>query len=213
MRTCVLFLFFIMTFLSFAQNASRTIRAGVVPYQLFSRSSGLYIGVEKNHFSVEYRPTYTFSQEWSIIENFSSGADIAYHQGINNNFLIDLNTSTHFRFLLIQRTWWYNNKFLPVDNQPSAKNEVLRTNMSALIAGGGAGMELYWDLSKKVSDLRLYIDLSLSYLKGKRKVMNSSFSSYYGIPGSYNRTMLLGNFTIGFEIGSRKTKIFEEPTD
>jgi len=187
-----------------AQSFSNTdtdkyVRFGIVPFQLPTRSVGVYFGVNKPSSHWEYRPTYTipFKDALFIIKN-----DFFFFQGINNHIILKFNENrnVHSRLLLIQRTWWYNNKYFSVDNITSSKSLVLRANQSCLINGVGIGGDFYWDFSENNFNGNFFISLSASYLYGKRKILSIP-DPHLGIKSSYDRQMFLVNVSFGIELG------------
>ena len=180
-------------------DTNKYIRFGIVPFQLPTRSVGVYFGVNNPRYHWEYRPTYTvpFNTAFLSLPN-----DFFFFQGINNNLILKFNENqnVHSRLLLIQRTWWYNNKYFSVDNIPSSKNQVLRTNQSCLINGFGIGGDFYWDFSSNNFNGNYFISISGSYLYGQRRII-SDLSTYPGMKKRYDRNMLLINVSFGIELG------------
>jgi hypothetical protein len=180
-------------------DTNKYIRFGVVPFQLPTRSVGVYFGVNKPSSHWEYRPTYTipFKDALFIVKN-----DFFFFQGINNHIILKFNENrnVHSRLLLIQRTWWYNNKYFSIDNITSSKSLVLRANQSCLINGVGIGGDFYWDFSENNFNGNFFISLSASYLYGKRKILNIP-DPHLGIKSSYDRQMFLVNVSFGIELG------------
>lgn len=185
-------------------DTNKYLRIGIVPYQLFARSAGLYISIKKPTSYWEYRPTFTipFTKNHSVPYLLDLDYDTYHYHGINNNFVLKFNDSqnTHTRLLLIQRTWWYKNNRIPADNVVSSKQQTLYINQSALINGLGMGLDFYWDFSDGDLDRNFFITLSGSYLYGKRYL---NFNSQYFKNEVVEVNKVVLNFTLGFEFGSR----------
>src|ERR1700752_717391 len=124
-------------------GSNRYFRIGVIPYQFLSRSSGIYFNYEFKKYMVEYRLTYTYATNYFY---FAGGPfnrqDVYFFQGINNNFIFirRVNKTFDIGFMLIQKSWWYNTEWVPVDvNSPAGTDWEQRksTNMFGL----GAGIE------------------------------------------------------------------------
>lgn len=183
-------------------DTNKYVRFGIVPFQFPTRSVGVYFGVNKPNSHWEYRPTYTIPLYNRGV--YGAKQDFLHYQGINNHIILKFteNQNVHTRLLLIQRTWWYNNQYLTVDNIPSSKNLVLRSHQSALINGGGIGWDSYWDFSKNRFNGNFFLSISASYLYGKRKILDK-FDPNFGIKNSYVRQMVLINVSFGLELGCR----------
>lgn len=185
-------------------DTCKLIRVGIIPYQLFGRSAGMYFSIKKPNSYWEYRPTYTFAftKNHSVPYILDLDYDTYHYHGINNNFILKFNDSrnVHTRLLLIQRTWWYNNNRIPADNVVSSKQQTLYINQSALINGLGFGLDFYWDFSDGDLDRNFFITLSGSYLYGKRHL---NYNSQYFKNEVVEVNKIVLNFTIGFEFGSR----------
>lgn len=184
------------------QDTAKYIRFGIVPYQLLSRGSGLYVSIKKPNSYWEYRPTFTFATNLKAL--FLPTSDHFFYQGVNNNFVLKFydGRNVHTRLLLIQRTWWYNNKYFEVDNVPGSREMVLRAKQSSLINGGGMGADFYWDQSSYNFDCNVYLSLSGSYLWGKRHAYADPMLQ---LPEYYAASIFVFNLTFGVEIGYRKS--------
>jgi hypothetical protein len=180
-------------------DTNKYIRFGVVPFQLPTRSVGVYFGVNKPSSHWEYRPTYTipFKDALFIVKN-----DFFFFQGINNHIILKFNENrnVHSRLLIIQRTWWYNNKYFSVDNITSSRDMVARSHQSCLINGGGIGGDFYWDFSSDHFNGNYFFSTSISYLYGKRKLDDTS-NPALGTIKSFDRNMFLVNVSFGIELG------------
>lgn len=180
-------------------DTNKYIRFGIVPFQLPTRSVGVYFGVNNPHYHWEYRPTYTIpiNTAYMFLAN-----DFFFFQGINNQIVLKFNENrnVHSRLLLVQRTWWYNNKYFSVDNVTSSKNMVMRTHQSCLINGGGIGGDFYWDFSENHFNGNFFISSSISYLYGRRK-LDDTTNPALGLQKSFARQMVLINISIGLEFG------------
>lgn len=180
-------------------DTNKYIRFGIVPFQLPTRSVGVYFGVNKPRYHWEYRPTYTFpiNTAYMFLPN-----DFFFFQGINNHIILKLNENrnVHSRLLLIQRTWWYNNKYFTIDNVTSSREQAGRTHQSALINGGGIGGDFYWDFSKNHFNGNIFFSTSISYLYGKRK-LDDTTNPALGTIKSFDRNMFLVNVSFGIELG------------
>lgn len=182
-----------------AQSGGKSVRIGLVPYQLLARSSGVYVSfkTEKSYF--EYRPTYTYCTNYQSM--FQPKADFFFFRGINQNLVFKFNNNTlpHTRFLLIQRTWCYNNKYFEIDNIISSKSQVLRRNQSALVNGGGLGLEFFRAARFGAQyGVEAYVTLSGSYMKGYRKILN--YQPIIDGDQIRKREFLIFNFALGIKI-------------
>jgi hypothetical protein len=86
---------------------------GIIPYQLLSRSSGIYIRYDFKGIGIEYRPTYTYTTNVFIQGALlASYADNFCFQGINNSlsFYFPLKHKTKIGIMLSYKYWWYNNQ-------------------------------------------------------------------------------------------------------
>lgn len=93
---------------------------GIIPYEVLSRSSGLYIGYDFKNISLEYRPTYTYATNLNVSGIGLFNNDNWSFQGINNSIILykPLNRRTKIGTIISYKYWWHNK--LSIDNNASS---------------------------------------------------------------------------------------------
>lgn len=172
---------------------------GIIPYQLFSRSSGIYCGLSKGKIGLEYRPTYTYATNyWSMFMS-SSHKDWFYFKGINNNLLITLVVEESINISLIggYKYWWYNKQTIKKENG-------LNETKSSKIEGFAVGMEVSFEVGNR-DDFLFFFNSTYNKYNGTTTLYGNSGTGYKTpIKKPYRYEIL--SYAFGVKIGL-KTKI------
>ena len=182
---------------------------GIIPYQLFSRSSGLYVGYNFNaHYSLEYRPTYTFSELFGKkIFIIPAGYDWNSYTGINNALLILRNAGKlRYGLLLGYKYWWYNSIWMPADNGYSKGSpSYYEERRSSIISGPTAGFDFDVDISRKNIESAVFFNITSTIFDGKTiyyEAPHSCVSNTY--PKTERISHLWLNIALGLKFGYRR---------
>lgn len=190
-------------------DTSRYLHIGIIPYQILSRSTGIYIGMDlKKKSALEYRLTYTCATKFVY---YAGGDDNYFFQGINNTFLYIHHLTDGFAlgFMALQKSWWYDTQWVAVDiNSPAGTS--LEQLKSTKLFGVGAGLELMSNLNTKPerkTDILLFVNISGTEFFGRsniyaRRGFGGNPNEVY--PKSENVTLFHPILTFGFKLGFRK---------
>ncbi len=162
-----LFLFFCFGSM-LGQDSARFLRMGIIPYQLFSRSTGAYVGYDLNRWaSLEYRPTYTIATGY-INSSWSDDNTIFYYQGINNNLIMHLKLSEKWKigFMAGYRYWWFNQQRILANGYATWESFGPKELESGNKSGFFGGIEFVKYIGDEKSDAALFINFSLTKFSG-----------------------------------------------
>lgn len=196
---------------------------GIIPYQLLTRSSALYVRYDFKKMSLEYRPSYTYATNINQQQIFPVFFyyDNFYFQGINNSLILYFPThkATKIGLMLSYKHWWHGIKSIDSDNSEfsgKADSYYLKENRSTVMNGFGAGLEFsYQRVNRKHFDANFFWNASLTYFVSHSYVYSGSESSQFvGNPNypqkTYPYTETKGrtyfNVTCGFKLGYKKSK-------
>lgn len=170
------------------------LKFGVIPYQVFGRSSGAYIGFSNKKLSLEYRYFYTYATNY--YPPHSGNFAKFFYAGDNHNLLFTFyrKESVSFAVLAGYKSWSFSNKSVPLYDIYSMR----RT--SSHVQGFCAGFEYSKDLSKKKFHGEFFMGLSYSHLSG-------SYEYYgYGIQDGWqkhSRDYNMVHLAVGSKLGGR----------
>ena len=185
---------------------SRCLRIGVIPYQFFARSSGVYFSYDLKQVEIEYRGFYTYAT--NVTSMFSPGTyDNFYYRGTNNALLISHSGhASKWAIMAVFRYWWYNNKWLPVEGISSWSSYSWSQRKSGNLLGIGLGIEYCKELSENAFHAAFFVNASVTYCETTHIIYEESG----GAPPHYRSPRTeLGNKThlsiaLGFKLGYQK---------
>ncbi|HEX7413217.1 MAG TPA: hypothetical protein VF411_04155 [Bacteroidia bacterium] len=201
-------------------DTSNYFHIGIIPYQVLTRSSGIYIRYDFKKFAIEYRPTYTYATNLVpgensppiLYENF-------YFQGINNSFLFyrPRPDKTKIGFIFSYKHWWHST--LPIYNDlsvipsKSLSGAYLIENKSTVMNGICTGVE-FMSCNRKYNrfDCNFFFDATITGFIVQSQVYsayaaNYGFSRYFNLlsyPYDQTKFRFYFNITAGFKFGYRK---------
>ena len=197
-------------------ESDRYLHVGIIPYQLLTRSSGLYMRYDFKQMSLEYRPTYTYAFNFAT-DQFTGGILPIYYdnftfQGINNSLLFFKPLkSSEIGFIVSYKHWWHGNQSIDNDKSDFGHGEVIFKEIKSTYMNGlGAGVEYTHDFSNNHFDCGFFLNTTITDFIAHSHVV--SFDSG-NIPPSYSyrtypyyetKNRVYVNVTAGFKFGYRK---------
>lgn len=191
------------------------IHFGVIPYQILSRSSGLYFSYKINDlFSVEYRPTYTYATRYYNNRWWPNGLnfDWFFYNGINNNFLffLKMNPSWKVGVLLGYKYWWYQNNWIYTGREYGYGGYV-NERRSSNISGPQVGLEFQKDIGADNFDATFFVNASVTFFNGTATAYEANLTgtssgsyNYNQYPATTSIYLSWFNIAAGFKVGYRK---------
>lgn len=195
----------------------KCVHFGIIPFQFLTRSSGLYLRYDLKKFSLEYRPTYTYTVLVNPMDAFSHYYDNPFFQGVNNSFIFYFPTQkrTQIGLMLTYKHWWHDIE--PIENDKfydsyKSNDPHLVEMRSTVMDGFGAGLEFaYYFKVHKDYDFNFFWNASFTYFNSFSHVYSiyTPYTNYYstGLP-TYPYTETKGRFylnaTCGFKFGFKK---------
>lgn len=179
---------------------------GVIPYQILTRSTGIYAGFNCKWFSVEYRPTYTIPTRALDMGYWST--NWFHYQGINNYLFIyptiGIKKKWKLGFVFGYKYWWFG-----IQDVHSGVEYQQRSLASSEMSGFCGGIELKKDLSRRNFDCSFFFNVMVTAFK----VTTIYYESYYaGVANSQVHAPIVYkgdrgplNITCGFKLGYRKS--------
>jgi hypothetical protein len=199
------------TKIAIQRDTNRYLRFGLIPYQIFSRSSGVYLGLDLKGVRIENKFLYTY--ETSYEPNGYApliSRDNWYYKGFNNYFSLYRNSGKvakkELGIILVYRFWWYNNRRVG----EYARDWSTWAVKSSSAQGFGGGLCYNADLSKGSFDfnffmdgtLTFFIDNQIIYSTGSNSRLPPFYNETFPYHTSYNKIHL--NYTFGLKFGYRK---------
>jgi hypothetical protein len=187
------------------RDTNRYFSFGVIPYQLFSRSSGGYISFKfKNRFSVDYRYTYTFATEHLTDLTIHSKF---FYRGDNHTLALTYHGKTQggaWSLLFGYKHWWFSNKYIPLEGEPlwSSFSEPFGSS-SANIRGINFGLEYSRDLSGEKFHCVLFMNFSVTEFKGKMSGYSPDSNKFMPVYNEYDYSAEMFHASVGFKFGGR----------
>lgn len=185
-------------------DTTQYIRFGIIPYQVLSRSFGIYVGMDLKKVSFEYRTTYTYATRF--LTALIGPYDRFYTEGINNTLVIyPSGYRGKFGVMVVHRYWGYYNEWIYRERISLYSSYAFRERKTSVMNGIGLGVEYSKDLSIKKLDLAFFCNLQIT-----RFVVNSEVyeGDLKGQSLNYPRTEHYNRFdvgiAVGFKIGLRK---------
>lgn len=194
-------------------NEVRYFHIGIIPYQLLSRSSGIYIRYDLKNIGIEYRPTYTYATNVFVKGMFPDYEDNFCYQGINNSLAVyfSLKPKTKIGVMLSYKYWWYYNQSITREYVSRGSTWGNTETESAYMKGIGFGVEMMHDISAyKNLDLTFFYNASLTYFNAYSTIYSYSSYGYYSpplygsLPQNVASTQIQPTITCGLKIGYRK---------
>ena len=190
---------------------------GIIPYQLLTRSSGLYVRYDFKNISVEYRPTYTYAFP-KVTDQVTGDPspiyyDNYYFQGINNSFVFyKLLKQNRVGFIISYKYWWHGNQSIYNDVSSYAHDDPdFKEVKSTYMNGIGMGAEYTHDFSNAHFDCSFFANATVTNFIAQSHVVSLDGGSNIP-PSAYNQTYpydetkdrFYVNITAGFKFGYRK---------
>jgi hypothetical protein len=192
-------------------------RVGLIPYQVFSRSSALYYeqALRKN-FSIEFRLGYTYSQP-SVESHYE------YDLAVRGYFLYSGENGMlaycgrvrrmKFSMFVAQRYWTYTNVWLPCADAQFAYQTHYLEQKSSYLFGLGIGFGFEVDLLKRSKHLDAAFFANASFIQCW---IHDTFTDARGdnlpqqgllpiFPRQDDRLTLQPSIGMGFKIGFKKS--------
>jgi hypothetical protein len=191
---------------------------GIIPYQILTRSSGIYVRYDYKKFGFEYKPTYTFATNLApnsfspplFFENF-------YFQGINNSIVLygQFKHRTKIGLMLSYKHWWHGKEAI-YNTQSLISGEDtypwLIETKSTIMNGFGIGIELIHDFSRENFDFSFFYNVSITEFTAYSHVYSADSYNFAGLsllqqhtyPYTETNYNLYFNITAGFKFGYRK---------
>lgn len=193
------------------EDALRYYRLGIIPYQFFSRSSGVYAGIDFEQISLEGRLTYTYETDY-VSTFMPFPYDKFYYSGINGAILIGpaKNRGVKVSGMLIYRNWHYYNKWVFADGISTWSSYSYQELKSSVLNGYGFGLDLSWNLSKSNFEIVAFTNLSWTICDIGRDVYEVNRGNNVPPGTQYPRrefdSKIYGALAAGFKFGWRKVR-------
>jgi len=189
----------------------RYFHVGIIPYQLFSRSSGFYIGYDFKHIALEYRPTYTFATNLDVSGLNLFNNDNWYFRGINNSLVLykPLSPRTKIGAIVTYRYWWHDKVSVENNISSHAYNDpYFKESKSAYMSGIGMGVEFLHSLTLNHFEVSVFANASITVFETRTHLLSYDGGNYkpenVTYPSDQTSSVFHPNITGGLKIGYRK---------
>lgn len=162
--------------LSVSQDLDRSIRFGVIPYQICSRGPALYFSKDFIKSSIELRPSYTIATNWVTVF-FPTKHDKYFFRGINLQVLFDKRrTKKYFPKLITGlRYWWYDKQYVYSElDVPVYSSYAKMEYKSKWKVGFMAGIEIDKQFDFDSFDFAIFLNGGVNFFEGKEYLHNTA---------------------------------------
>lgn len=190
----IFFLLLLISGILRAQDTARYISAGLIPYQFFSRSTGVFVSYREGRKAFEFRPTYTIPTGY-VNDFIGIPHDRFLYRGVNGMFFFQYGQQLKWKLGLMAgfRYWWYNNQWItPDDIATWSSYASYKQKKSATMLGPCLGLEL----SRKY----FFFTISYTHFSGSVSTFGDNLSPSTNVKSQRHFTLGSTNVALGWKI-------------